>query len=306
MRVVISYFFDETYIPVGYSLADGFSQPGHEVACFDSTIEHPFWRYLLKPLSSAKRRLHFDNSLEIHSRYGHQGYKRSCFFKLLESFRPEIIVVLKAHDFLRDEDIVYAKSTYGVRYVIGWSVDGPNVAFDNDHACQMYDRYYSIHLHDCHHPAIQRLSLCAIDRIRYARTQAHFTQRNRHAVLVSGWNPRRQGWVPALLQERVEIYGRWSQHNAEYPDFKRIAHDQGVWGNSLQALYNESRLGLNIQGWDPKLDPCCNLRVMDIPACSTLLLTEYSQELEDYYQLGVEADSFSCPEEMADKIAFYR
>lgn len=306
MRIVISYFFDETYIPVGYSLAEGFQQLGHEVACFDSTLEHPFWRYLLKPLSSAKRRLHADNSFEIHSRYGHQGYKRFRFFQLLDAFRPEVVLILKAHDFLRPEDVELAKAKFGVQFVIGWSVDGPNVSFDHDHACLMYDRYYSIHKHNCHNPAIHRLSLCAVDRKRYVHTQNAFAQRQRHAVLISGWNPRRQAWLPALLQENVEIYGRWSHHNAHTPGIKHLVHDQGAWGDSLQGIYNETRLGLNIQGWDPETDPCCNLRVMDIPACGTLLLTEYSQELESYYQLGTEADSFTCPEEMADKIAFYR
>ena len=44
---------------------------------------------------------------------------------------------------------------------------------------------------------------------------------------------------------------------------------------------------------------------MDIPACGALLVSEYSDELAEYYKLGVEAESFVESREMLDKIRYY-
>ena len=305
MRIVISYFFDAAYIPVGFSLADGFRALGHEVAHFDSTIEHGIWRYALKPMRSIKRRLELNAQFEADCRFGIHGYKRDIFFNLLRSFRPDMILVLKAHEFLRQEDIVRAKEEFGVNYAVGWSVDGPNVSFDLDREARLYDLYYSIHKHGSQQSNVKRLSLCAVDRKRYVRTEANFFHRELFATLVSGWNPRRQAWVSALQGAKVDVYGDWRKANRDNPVFLERVHPQGAWGPALTKLYNRTKIGLNILGWEARLDPCCNLRTMDIPAHGSLLLSEYCEELASYYHLGKEADSFESQEELLDKLDYY-
>ncbi len=308
MRILVSYFFDEQYIPLGFSLLEGLRQLGHEVHGFDCTPEHWLWRWLLKPLHSAGRRLRLSDQLAIQGPFGRQGYKRHLLFAELQVFRPEVLIVLRARDYLRIEDMQRIKSEFGVRHTIGWNVEGPNVPFAIDQEALLYDDYYSMHQCGVHNSQVQRLPVCAVDSRRYYCTERQFSQRLMQPVLVSGWNARRQQWMSALIDAGVPIYGskEWVRHNADNVQALPYIHPEGCWGEALTRLYNRVSIGLNIQGWDPQLDGCCNLRVFDIPACGALLLAEYSEELAEYFSLGAEADSFRCPEELIDKVNYYQ
>jgi len=306
VRILISYFFHDRCIPVGMSLADAFIDNQWEVLRFDCTIEHPTYRHVLKPLKSAKRRMGLRTDFEEHSKYGRQGYKRWRFFELLAQSKPDVVLVVKAHEFLRAEDVIRAKREFGVKLVVGWSVDGPNVHFDLDAEAQKYDLYYSTHKHGSVSSSVRRLPFVAVDKKRYFRWNSDFMRRDKASVLVSGWNPRRQMFVDGLVASETAVYGGWIKANRHNPEFLPLIQRKDIWGDDLRGLYNVARVALNIQGWDPRLDPCCNLRVMDIPACGALLVSEYSEELADYYKLGIEADSFRDPSEMIDKLSFYR
>ena len=305
MRILIAYFFDERYIPLGYAIRDGFRRLGHEAFCFDTAQEHMLWRGLLKPVSSLKRRLSLPVGFERNGAFGREGYKRRLFFRQLAAVRPEIVVVLRAHQFLRPEDFRRAREEFGVRGIVGWNVEGPNVLFSLDSEARDYDAYFSMHLYGAHTAKVGRLPVWATDERRYRRNVTLFAQRSPNPVLVSGWNPRRHQWAQALAEGRVSIYGRWSPRVREIPELLPFVRNEGCWGERLCDLYNASAVALNIQGWDPALDPCCNLRVADIPSCGSLFLSEYSEELADIYRIGREADSFRSPEEMLDKLRFY-
>jgi spore maturation protein CgeB len=304
MRILISYFFDEHYIPAGFSLADGFVANGWEVVYFDCFAEHPIWRYGAKPFRGLVKGLGLWE-LAGQSRYGDKGYKRERFFRALAESEPDVVLVIKAHEFLRACDIERMRSDFGIRVVAGWSIDGPNVKFDLDCEAEMYDLYYSIHKVGSRSARVRRLPLVAVDSTRYFRFNSLFTSRIERAVLVSGRNARRDLWVDGLARARVSVYGDWRNTKDADASFRARLHKRGVWGHNLVDVYNRARIGLNIQGWDPVIDPCCNLRVMDIPACGALLVSEYSDELAEYYKLGVEAESFVESREMLDKIRYY-
>lgn len=304
MRILISYFFDERYIPVGFSLADGFAANGWEVVRFDCFAEHPLWRYGAKPFRAIVKGLGLWEAAG-ESRYGGRGHKRERFFRILAESQPDVVLVMKAHDFLRACDIESMRRDYGIRVIAGWSIDGPNVKFDMDHEAEMYDLYYSIHKVGSGSARVRRLPLVAVDSSRYFRFESSFASRSERAVLVSGWNTRRGLWVDGLTRSRVSVYGDWRKTKGANASFYARLHKNGSWGADLVDVYNRARIGLNIQGWDPVIDPCCNLRVMDIPACGALLMSEHSDELAEYYRLGVEAESFVEPHEMLDKLRYY-
>ena len=304
MRILISYFFDEHYIPAGFSLADGFAANGWEVVRFNCFAEHPLWHYGAKPFRALVKGLGLWG-VAGESRYGDKGYKRERFLRALTESKPDVVLVIKAHEFLRACDIERMRRDFGIRVVAGWSVDGPNVKFDLDREAEMYDLYYAIHKVGSKSAGVRRLPLAAVDSSRYFRLNSSFTSRSERSVLVSGWNTRRDLWVDDLARSRVSVYGDWRKTKVSDRSFYTRLHKDGAWGANLVDVYNRARIGLNIQGWDPVIDPCCNLRVMDIPACGALLMSEHSDELAEYYRLGVEAESFVEPCEMRDKLRYY-
>ena len=77
-----------------------------------------------------------------------------------------------------------------------------------------------------------------------------------------------------------------------------------IWGEDLIALYNSAKIVLNISSWDPTRSGL-NLRVFDVPATGAFLLTDYSEELAQHFELGGELDSFSTPQELRKKIIHY-
>ena len=62
---------------------------------------------------------------------------------------------------------------------------------------------------------------------------------------------------------------------------------------------------LNINQWQADEASGTTLRVTDVPACGSFLLTEYSSELADLFELETEICTFSTPEEMKSKIDHY-
>lgn len=53
------------------------------------------------------------------------------------------------------------------------------------------------------------------------------------------------------------------------------------------------------------LIPHVRLRDFEAPMCRTCYLTGHSEEIPEFYKLGQEIDTYSCPEELVDKTRFY-
>lgn len=54
-----------------------------------------------------------------------------------------------------------------------------------------------------------------------------------------------------------------------------------------------------------KLIPHVRLRDFEGPMCRSCYLTGYSEEIEEFYEVGREIDTYNSPEELVDKIRFY-
>ena len=65
------------------------------------------------------------------------------------------------------------------------------------------------------------------------------------------------------------------------------------------------KIVLNISNWNNDVLGGQNLRLFDVPACGAFLLTDYSEEISEYYRLGVEIETFKTSDELRDKVDFY-
>jgi spore maturation protein CgeB len=45
--------------------------------------------------------------------------------------------------------------------------------------------------------------------------------------------------------------------------------------------------------------------LFDVPACGAFLLTDFSEEITEFYRIGVDIETFRDPEELYDKVKYY-
>ncbi len=102
---------------------------------------------------------------------------------------------------------------------------------------------------------------------------------------VGQWHERRQRYVAGLAEvsRRFVIYGpRWRKHNLCRPVIFSRIKGQGLWGEDLIRLYNQTRVVINISVWADEAGGGwgVNQRLLEAPACGACLLSDYNRDAE--------------------------
>lgn len=308
-RVLVSYFFGDDMIPLGESCARALEGFGCEVYRFNSQMESRWEKALLKPVNRLARGLGYrrreiGRSLPIHK----VNFKRRRLLEAAAAFRPRWILVIRAHEFVDAALVARLRRECGVEKVIGWRVDGPLDTPDLLEDARVYDVYFCSHRHgyDPQSDNIHYLPVYGMDFALYRNFHVDSPRPYRHEiVLVGGYNARRGELVGPLLDMPLAIYGGWRKQARRRAELRRHIRAKGVWGEALLAVYNSSKIVLNITNWDPARYVALNQRVFDVPATGAFLLTDYSPELEEHYRLGEEIVCYRDAAELSDKARYY-
>ena len=308
-RVLVSYFFGDDMIPLGESCERALEGFGYEVHRFNSQMESRWEQALLKPVNRlvrglGYRRREIGRSLPIHK----VNFKRRKLLEAAAAFRPRWIFVIRAHEFVDAELVARLKRECGVEKVVGWRVDGPLDTPDLLEDARIYDVYFCSHRHgyDPRSDNIRYLPVYGMDFALYRNFHVDSPRPYRHEmVLVGGYNPRRGELLGPLLDLPLEIYGSWRKQARRRPELRRHLRAKGVWGEALLAVYNSSKIVLNITNWDPARYVALNQRVFDVPATGAFLLNDYSPELEEHYRVGEEIVCYRNAAELGDKARYY-
>ena len=297
-------------IPLGASCARSFASLGFEVECFNSQAESRVEMWILRRLNRLLKALGWKSTaIGENSRFGKVNHKKIMLRKAVARFRPQWVLVIRAHQFIDRPFVQELKSLYGVEKIIGWRVDGPKDSPDLVEDAAIYDHYFCIHRHgyDPQRDRIQFLPAFGVDPELYRPSPTDRSRRLSHdIVFVGGSNPRRLAIVSQLLDLPIELYGGWLRKKSRFNlALRRRVKGKGVWGAELVELYHSSRIVLNISAWDPAEFSGLNLRVFDVPATGAFLLTDYSPELEDYYTIGKDIECFRSVAELRAKLDYF-
>lgn len=332
-RILISYFFGDDMIPLGYSCADALRGMGHQVYCFNSQVESRLASFTLKPVNRLARALGLRNrEIGADLPIARENFKRAQLKQAVAEFRPDWILVIRSHRFVDAQLVAELKADYGVKKVVGWRVDGPLDSPGLVEDAAIYHEYFCIHRHG-YDPAatgIHYLPVYGMDFARYRNLfpspppcplpegeeegdedslrelRIYASRPYRHDItFVAGHNPRRLEYLEVLRDLPVEIHGKWGKAARSRPWLRQMVKSKGVWGEELVQMVNTSKIVLNITGWDPALYGGLNMRVFDAPATGAFLLTDYAPELEEFYTIGEEIECFREAGELADKLVYY-
>lgn len=305
-RILISYFFGPDTIPLGASCAGGLRDLGWEVCCFNSQAESAVNNRFLKPVSRLVRGLGFKGAdLARNTRWANNVFRQKKLEEAVAAFRPDVLLVIRGNSF-EAEAIRRMKDRYGIRKTVGWWVKDPRDTPEMREDAKAYDHYFCIHRFG-YGPEdnIDHLTALAVDNHLYRPLPG--ADRSAHeAVFVGGWSPRREQLLGGLADLPLEIYGPgWRKPGRTHARALRgkVAASR-IWGEDLNRLYNSSKIVLNISSWDPQRTGL-NLRIFDVPATGAFLLTDDTEDLDQYFERGVEIETFSTAGELREKVIHY-
>ena len=307
-KVLISYFFGSNKIPLGSSCARALKVLGCEVLCFDSGVDSQIDRFFLKPIN----KLVWNTGLEYidisrNSRWNNQNLRQRLLEKAIIEFKPNILLVLRGHGF-NGEYLNDLKQKYKIEKIVGWWVKGPKWFDLMKTEAEIYDHYFCIHkVGYTEKDRIYYFPVLAVDNLPYRPIFDHKEKQYKYDItFVGGWTEKRQEILGKIADFTVTIYGpKWRRKNLLNFRFKHKIKGAGIWENNLVNLYNTTKIALNISAWDTEKFSGLNFRVFDIPACGSFLLTDYSDELKEYFMIGEEIETYRNINELNDKLLFY-
>lgn len=307
-RVLISYFFEDDSIPLGFACQAAFEKLGFETRGFHAQAEHPAQR-LLKPANKLlKTLLCRPVDLAQGTRWHNHAFRQAELRRTVAEFRPDLLLAIRGNSFDRAL-IAGLKEEFGIRHCVGWWVKDPRSDDQMLRDAEIYDRYFCIHTHGyaaesgiVHLPALGIYP--ELYRPTGERAEDNYTA---DIAFVGGHSARREEFIRPLLDRRIRIYGPGWRKRKRFFDraLMRRWAGSGIWGEPLVDLYNRSRIVLNITSWDPRRLSGQNLRLLDVPATGAFLLTDHAEEVLEYFTPGREIETFASAEELKSKADFY-
>lgn len=228
------------------------------------------------------------------------GQRENFLLHAVKDFRPDAIIVISG--FRHQARTLQACRKLGAQRLIGWFVEGPNEPGLPERESSLFDDYFCIHkeINNELSSKVIYLPSYGLDYSNFRRLL--FPRRTRENILFVGTpTKRRIEFLSVLDSLPLEIWGPGWGKIANLNKFHR---GEFIWGQELNALYNESAIILNISSWPATMSGMTQ-RIIEIPSSGAFMLTDESQEISNIFKIGVQIDTFSTPVELKLKCEYY-
>ena len=307
-KIIVSYFFGSNSIPLGASCTRALQAINCEVLCFNSGINSPLEKYFFKPVNKIFWNLGLQKiDISKNSPWNNQHFRQRLLENAVAGFKPDMLFILRGHGF-DGEYLQYLKTRYGIKKIVGWWVKGPKWFDLMLSEAKFYDHFFCIHKEGYTvKDKIEHLPAIALDDILYRPLHTGFDKQYANdVVFVGSWTQKRQDIIEELTDYPISIYGpKWLRKNILNFAIRKMVKSDGIWGERLVELYNKTKIAINISQWDTSNLSGLNLRIFDIPACGTFLVTEDSDSIREYFKPGEEIETFKGIRELKDKLSYY-
>jgi spore maturation protein CgeB len=308
-KIIISYFFSTDAIPLGFACADAFSDLGFDVKTFHSQDEHPFWPFIkhFNKILKIIFRKHID--LTRGTQFNNQVYRENKLKNLISNFNPDILLVIRGNNYSQ-KALKSIKADHPKLKTIGWWVKDPRSDSQMVDDSKLYDHYFCMHKYGYNPKDDNIMHLPALGVYDQLYKPIHVSSNKNLTTdicFVGGFAKRRKEYIERITYLELEIYGPgWKKGKNSFDRRLRgVIKGSSIWGNDLVKLYNKSKIVLSIASWNPEELGGQNLRLFDVPACGAFLLTDFSEEITEFYRIGVDIETFRDPEELYDKVKYY-
>jgi spore maturation protein CgeB len=305
----------ENIIPLGKT----FKKLGYEVKVFNPNLAiSPVDEFIFKPANNILRNIGISKNKPVGkaSRYRSDRYKVMKLSEVIMEFRPDIFLhergLALPGDFMKE-----LKSYYGVKLSIAWWTKGLQWVDMAVNDARLFDYYFFIHRSFVEACSSAGLDNCyylpyAVDKDLFHKIELSkddLVEYGCDVAFVGGWFPNRQEIMEDIIAGsdiHLKIWGpKWKRRNIIRCKLFHAVAGSGLYGAELVKQYSAAKINLNISKWLGKSDSGLNLRIFEIPRCCGFLLTDYIEELDEFYTVGKEIETYKDMGELKDKIRFY-
>lgn len=295
--------------PIADYLEREFNQRGIEVVKFHSDQNTWFDRWIINKLNKQLHNLRIlpkQKNLLTHHPWAHRNYLNQKLWEVYQQIKPDLVLAIRGMNIGQQalEKMACPK--------IGWWVEPETHIHEAISEAQVFDWYFCMNA-SCV-DALKKSGYQQTSYLQHAVDTAAFfplpgTPKKFDLCFVGKHNDKRQQVIEAALEvtTNIVIYGpRWKDKNLTNSKIAALCKGRYIAGEDLNRLYNESRLILNVTGWDGQAGQQrsgMNMRLMEVPAAGGCLLTDVTQELADYLSPGSDLLAYSDIQDFKQKLA---
>lgn len=274
--------------PIGHYLERAFNERGIEVVHYHPDTNTWFDRYVIHFVNKQLHNLRLLKKgnwvLQKHP-LSHMQHLQSELSKVYTQHQPDLFLGIRGTVFGQQlmESMKCPK--------IGWWIESESrfpLAIED---ATYFDKYFCMS-----QTGVERLASSGYPNASYlghaVDTGSFFkraqTIKTIDLCFVGNYCPKRQLIIEAALNvtKNIVIYGaNWEKANSKNPQILAALRGRYISGNALNELYNQSKVVLNVTSWDgqSELRSGMNMRLVEVPATGSLLMTDEIRELSDYF-----------------------
>ena len=288
-RILIAY---RRQPPIIEYLERAFAQRGVEVIPLYMDENTWFDRWVIHTLNKQLHNLRilpkFKSLFENHP-LAHRNYLDAKLYKLYQKHQPDIVLLIRDSVFGHEA----LKKMSCAKF--GWWIESETRIGEVVDEIQLFDAYFCMNERSVQ--ALQAKGAQHVGYLQHAVDTSTFytlpgTPKKQDLCFVGTYSDQRLAMIEAALDitQNIVIVGPgWKVKCRFNAQVKALIQGESIRGEALNRLYNESRVVLNVTGWNAGSglkNSGMNMRLMEVPATGTCLLTDEILELDQYFEVS--------------------
>ena len=293
---------------VGPALASAFERRGVETKIFFSRFCNTLYdRLIIHTVNHYAHTLRLvPKSVDLFEGHpkSHREYRNREFLKLCETFAPDLVFLTRGLRF----KLATLQQLRDVTSLFCWYIESEKRFQEIEPELPHYHHAYFFSTESL--GRARQLGFDKVSLLQHAVDTQEFYPMETPKVydwcFVGVWNPRRQQYLEGLakVSKNFVVYGpRWRRRTFRSPTLWLRVKGQGIWGTDLTRLYNQTKVAINISTWGDKNRETrgVNMRLLEVPACGTCLLTDFASDAQLLLTPEQEFVNAASLEEMQEK-----
>jgi len=277
--------------PIMAHLANAFARRGIETCLADAHANHPMdkvFHVINKQLHNF-RILPKTRSLFCDHPYAQRNYREKCLLESARAFQPDLVIALRGLFGIQEQTFAALRA---MAPVFSWWIEGDDRVAQAEFEARRADYFFCMHRSLC--AGFQGAGLSRVDYLPHGvDTDVFHTagdiDRRYDLSFVGKWSAARQKILEAAYEVTPNIAvagGLWEKRWRFQPKLRKMVVAAQLYGEALTRLYQQSRVVLNYTNWGDRQRSGFTMRVLEVPACGTLLLTDPSSDLAEFVTPG--------------------